>query len=188
MHALTALVTDSAYFEHETGRHPENAGRLRAVYDYLRQTGLDTRLPSVAPRPASDDELLAVHTLDHLALIAGLAATLPGVLYRGLSHFGLPASVAHGIAGTPPIGVLFAAFLGYNPMKSLVPASVAQHLSAHAQSVLFGKEFFPHLILPAFMNGLHAAFYVSAALAFIAAIASLLRGKRYIHEQEEQAA
>jgi MFS family permease len=121
-------------------------------------------------------------------LIAGLAATLPGVLYRGLSRFGLPSSVAHGIAGTPPIGVLFAAFLGYNPMKSLLPASVTRHLSAHAQSVLFGKQFFPHLILPAFMNGLHAAFYVSAALAFIAAIASLLRGKRYIHEQDEQAA
>ncbi len=84
--------------------------------------------------------------------------------------------------------MLFAAFLGYNPMKSLVPASVAGHLSAHTQSVLFGKIFFPHLILPAFINGLHLAFYVAAAMALIAALASLLRGKRYIYGEEEAAA
>ena len=47
--------------------------------------------------------------------------------------------------------------------------------------MLFGKTFFPHLILPAFMDGLHLAFYVSAGLAAVAALASLLRGKRYIH-------
>jgi hypothetical protein len=58
---------------------------------------------------------------------------------------------------------------------------VAQHLSTHAQGVLFGKTFFPHLILPAFVNGLHLAFYISAALALVAAIASFLRGRRYIH-------
>jgi hypothetical protein len=120
-------------------------------------------------------------------LIAGLASSLPGVLDRGVAGFGLPAAVAQRIAGTPPIGVLFAAFLGYNPMKSLIPAPVAQHLSAHAQRVLFGKQFFPHLILPAFMTGLHAAFYVSAALALIAAIASLLRGQRYIHGDDDAA-
>jgi len=121
-------------------------------------------------------------------LIAGLAQNLPSVMYAGLAHNGLPSAVAHQIAGLPPIGVLFAAFLGYNPMKSLVPASVAGHLSAHTQSVLFGKIFFPHLILPAFINGLHLAFYVSAAMALIAAVASLLRGRRYIYGQEEEAA
>jgi hypothetical protein len=83
----------------------------------------------------------------------------------------------------PPIGVLFAAFLGYNPMQKLVPPPVAQHLSAHTRSLLFGKGFFPHLILPAFMDGLRIAFYVSAVLSLIAALASLLRGKRYIHGQ-----
>lgn len=80
MDTLTALVTDAAYFQHETGRHPENAGRLRAVYDYLRQAGLDTRLPAVAPRRATDDELLAVHTPDHLALIGELAARGGGAI------------------------------------------------------------------------------------------------------------
>ena len=118
-------------------------------------------------------------------LTAGLASSLPDVMYRGLTQQGLPAALSHQIAGLPPIGVLFAAFLGYNPMQSLVPSAVAHHLSAHTQTVIFGKAFFPHLILPAFMDGLRIAFYVSAVLSLIAAIASLLRGKRYVHDEHE---
>jgi MFS family permease len=121
-------------------------------------------------------------------LTAGLAASLPTVLQQGLTSHGIPAPAAHAIAQTPPIGVLFAAFLGYNPMRSLLPAPVTQHLSTQTQALIFGKTFFPHLILPAFMDGLRLAFYVSAGLALIAAVASLLRGKRYIHGEEESAA
>ncbi len=73
-------------------------------------------------------------------------------------------------------------------MRSLLPAPVAQHLSTQTQALIFGKTFFPHLILPAFMDGLRLAFYVSAGLALIAAVASLLRGKRYIHGEEESPA
>ena len=118
-------------------------------------------------------------------LTAGLASSLPGVMSAGLTQQGLPAAVAHQIAGLPPISVLFAAFLGYNPMRSLVPPSVAAHLGAQAQATLFGKTFFPHLILPAFMDGLHAAFIISAVFSVVAAVASLMRGKRYIHGMEE---
>ncbi|HVA91196.1 MAG TPA: MFS transporter [Chloroflexota bacterium] len=114
-------------------------------------------------------------------LTAGLASSLPGVMYQGLHQHGLPAALSHQIAQLPPIGVLFAAFLGYNPMRSLVPPTAAAHLSAHTQSLIFGKAFFPHLILPAFLNGLHLAFYVSAGISLVAAVSSLLRGKRYIH-------
>jgi MFS family permease len=117
-------------------------------------------------------------------LTAGLASSLPGVMYSGLTQHGLPGALAHQIAQTPPIGVLFAAFLGYNPMRSLLagsPLPAAHQLGAHVQATVFSKTFFPHLILPAFMDGLRAAFYVSAVLSVIAALASLLRGKRYIH-------
>jgi MFS family permease len=117
-------------------------------------------------------------------LTAGLASSLPGVMYGGLVSQGLPAGAANQIATLPPIGVLFAAFLGYNPMRSLISPSVAAHLSAHTQSVIFGRMFFPDLILPAFMNGLHIAFYVSAGVALIAAGASVLRGRRYIHRMD----
>jgi MFS family permease len=120
-------------------------------------------------------------------LTVGLAARLPGVMDQGLTANGLPALLARDISHLPPIGVLFAAFLGYNPMRSLVPGPVAAHLSPHTQAVLFGKTFFPHLIMPAFMSGLHDVFYVSAALALIAAIASLLRGERYLYGEGDGA-
>jgi MFS family permease len=116
-------------------------------------------------------------------LTGGLAARLPAVMESGLVANGLPATVAQGISHLPPIGVLFAAFLGYNPMQSLVPVAVAQNLSAVSQATLFGKTFFPMLIMPAFMDGLKLAFYVSAGMACIAAVASLLRGKDVVYQR-----
>jgi MFS family permease len=116
-------------------------------------------------------------------LTGGLAARLPVVMESGLVANGLPAAVAQGISHLPPIGVLFAAFLGYNPMQSLVPAAVAQQLSAASQAALFGKTFFPMLIMPAFMDGLKLAFYVSSGMALTAAVASLLRGKDVVYRR-----
>lgn len=70
-----ALITDPAYLQHETGRHPENAGRLHAVGQYLQETGLATCLPHIAPYPAGDEDLLAVHTARHVAMLQRLAAS-----------------------------------------------------------------------------------------------------------------
>lgn len=110
----------------------------------------------------------------------GLAATLPSTLFRGLTQAGVPMAVAHKIASLPPTSALFAAFLGYNPMATLLPANVLHALPAANQANLLGKSFFPNLISTPFMDGLHAVFYLSATLCLIAAIASLLRGKRVI--------
>jgi EmrB/QacA subfamily drug resistance transporter len=110
----------------------------------------------------------------------GLAATLPSTLFRGLTQAGVPTAVAHKIASLPPTSALFAAFLGYNPMATLLPANVLHALPATNQANLLGKSFFPNLISTPFMDGLHAVFYLSATLCLIAAIASLLRGKRVI--------
>lgn len=115
-------------------------------------------------------------------LTAGLAQRLPAVMRAGLVAHGLPANTATSIAALPPISVLFAAFLGYNPMSTLIPADVRAHISAGASRTLFGTSFFPHLILPAFMDGLHLALWISAALSIVAAIASALRGGRDINE------
>ncbi len=87
----------------------------------------------------------------------------------------------------PPIAALFAAFLGYNPMATLVPKAALQLLPAASQANILGKSFFPNLISNPFMTGLHAVFYLSAALCLISAIASLFRGKRYIHSEVESA-
>jgi EmrB/QacA subfamily drug resistance transporter len=118
---------------------------------------------------------------------AGLAAALPTALSSGLISSGVPASVAHQISHLPPTSALFAAFLGYNPMATLLPANVLHALSAANQAHLLGRSYFPNLISPPFLLGLHGAFYLSAAICIIAALASLLRGKRYVYGQEKAA-
>ena len=47
--------------------------------------------------------------------------------------------------------------------------------------VLIGRQVFPELISGPFQHGLSVVFGVSAAPAAVAALASLLRGGRYIH-------
>jgi EmrB/QacA subfamily drug resistance transporter len=116
-------------------------------------------------------------------LTLGLAAALPIALSSGLLQQGVPSAIAHQIGGLPPTAALFAAFLGYNPMATLLPPAVLHGLPAAHQAALLGKSFFPNLISNPFMIGLHAVFYLSAVLCAIAAIASLLRGKRYISDQ-----
>lgn len=75
-----ALVTSSEYLRHDTGNHPENAGRLHAVAAYLRETGLFERLPNVPPRMATDQDLLAVHTPRHLERVRRLASQGGGMI------------------------------------------------------------------------------------------------------------
>ncbi len=116
----------------------------------------------------------------------GLAAHLPVALYQGLTQAGIPGNVASQVANLPPTGALFAAFLGFNPMKAILPAAVLQRLPATSQAFLLSKTFFPSLIAAPFDYGLRIAFSISIALALVAALASLLRGKRYIYEQEDQ--
>ncbi len=115
----------------------------------------------------------------------GLAANLPSQLFSGLVAQGVPPSTAHQIAGLPPVGSLFAAFLGSNPIQQLVPASVLAHLPAGHAAYLTGKSFFPSLISPAFKTGLRYAFEFAIACSLVAAVASLLRGGQYIHGQDE---
>jgi MFS family permease len=115
----------------------------------------------------------------------GLAGTLSSHLYAGLAAQGVPAATAHQVAGLPPVGSLFAAFLGSNPIQQLVPASVLAHLPAGHAAYLTGRSFFPSLIGPAFKTGLAYAFDFAIGCSVVAAIASLLRGGRYVHGQDE---
>jgi EmrB/QacA subfamily drug resistance transporter len=118
-------------------------------------------------------------------VIVGLSISMPAALFQGLHQAGLPAAEANSIAHLPPVSALFAAFLGYNPMGTLLGSTTLHQLSAAAQARLLGKTFFPNLISDSFMSGLRAAFYISAAMCLVAAIASLLRGQRYIHGATE---
>lgn len=115
-------------------------------------------------------------------LTTGMAVRLPALMVHGLESVGVPAAAAHAAASVPPISMLFAAFLGYNPLAALLPPGVTGALSAHARAVVFGQQFFPALIAPAVQNGLATAFIVAAVLSLLAAAASLLRGERFIAE------
>ena len=109
-------------------------------------------------------------------MVAGLASKLPASMFSGLTAQGIPASAATTISHLPPIGVLFAAFLGYNPMQQLLGPLLAHLPSAHAAYVT-GREFFPNLITQPFHDGLGVAFGFAIAVSVIAAIASGLTGR-----------
>ncbi len=96
-------------------------------------------------------------------------------MFSGLTAQGVPAATATPISHLPPIGVLFASFLGYNPMQQLLGPQLA-HLSAAHAAYMAGREFFPHLITAPFHDGLSVAFGFAIAANVIAAIASALTG------------
>jgi hypothetical protein len=110
-------------------------------------------------------------------LIAGLASRLPQTLEAGLRAQGVPASVAQHAASLPPVSTVFSAFLGINPVRTLLgPTGVLQTLPAHNAAVLTGKQFFPNLISAPFHHGLVIVFATATAMSVLAAAASLLRG------------
>ena len=82
----------------------------------------------------------------------------------------------------PPTAVMFAALLGYNPIQMLLGPALTK-LPAHSAAYLTGHSFFPSLISGPFQSGLQIAFDFSIAACLIAAVASLLRGKRYVHDE-----
>jgi hypothetical protein len=109
---------------------------------------------------------------------------LPNTLSAGLTAHGVNAASAAAIGHTPPVSVLFAAFLGYNPIEHLAGPHVLAALSAHSQAVVTGRSFFPELISGPFRTGLHEAFAFAILACLVAAAASALRGGRYHHEDE----
>jgi MFS family permease len=110
-------------------------------------------------------------------MVAGLSGTLPASMYAGLTAQGIPVATATSISHLPPIGVLFASFLGYNPMKQLLGSQLG-HLPASNASYVVGRQFFPHLITAPFHDGLGVAFGFAIAACLVAAIASALTGRR----------
>src|SRR5579863_2940910 len=115
----------------------------------------------------------------------GLASELPSHLYQGLTAAGVAPGPAHLVANEPPIGSLFSAFLGLNPIKELLgPTGALQHMSAHQVAYITGRSFFPQLIEGPFAHGMHLAFTFAAIATGIAIIASALRPKRYLHTAE----
>jgi len=114
-------------------------------------------------------------------LVVGLSVHLAPALYKGLIAQNIPQSEALRVSTLPPTSALFAGLLGYNPMKSLIDPTVLASLPAANASYVTGKVFFPTLISKPFHDGLAIVLYTGALMSFIAALASALRGKRYVY-------
>jgi hypothetical protein len=116
-------------------------------------------------------------------MIIGLAQRLPAALAAGLEAHGVSPGVAAEIGHQPPVGSLFAAFLGYNPIGTLLGARPAAALQGADLGALTSKQFFPQLISAPFHYGLEIVFAVAIVMSLVAAVASLFRGPRYIHAE-----
>jgi MFS family permease len=112
-------------------------------------------------------------------MIAGLAGSLPHTLNSGLVAQGVPAAAAAKLAALPPVSVLFASLLGYNPVQTLLGPNILHQLPASNAAYLTGRGFFPNLISGPFSHGLVVAFGFAIAACLIAAVASALRGGKY---------
>jgi MFS family permease len=112
-------------------------------------------------------------------LIVGLAATLPHTMSAGLQAHGVDPATAERVGGLPPVSILFAAFLGYNPIQSLLGPGALHALTPADQAAVTGPGFFPQLISGPFQDGLHTAFTFAIVACLVAAAASLLRGGRF---------
>ena len=111
-------------------------------------------------------------------ILSGLAATLSTTLTQGLMQHGVPDAAAAAVGRLPPVSILFAAFLGYNPIQTLLSGDVLHQLSPGNLATVTGHEFFPNLIAPPFHAGLADAFMFAALMCLIAAASSWTRGGR----------
>jgi MFS superfamily sulfate permease-like transporter len=93
----------------------------------------------------------------------------------------VPPADAATVSHLPPVATLFASFLGYNPMATLLGPKVLGSLPPGQADVLTGRSFFPHLISGPFHTALVYAFVFAIACCLVAAVASLLRGGKYHH-------
>ncbi len=187
--ALLALPVDFAYWEFAVVTFLSGVGS--GMFSAPNRSAIMNSVPASERGAASGVAGTVLNAGSSLSIgiffslmVAGLAASLPKTLTDGLTAHGVPAAVADQVAGLPPVGSLFAAFLGYNPIQSLLgPSGVLEALHPADAAALTGQEFFPQLISGPFHQGLVIVFGVAAALSVVGAIASFNRGGRYVHEE-----
>ena len=109
-------------------------------------------------------------------MIIGLSGGLHDSLYSGLTAHGVSKSVATHAADLPPVSTLFAAFLGYNPVKTLLGHGI-NHVPLAQQHILLGHKFFPSVISAPFSHALSSAFIFGLLAMLIAAAASAVPDK-----------
>jgi MFS family permease len=124
-------------------------------------------------------------------VIVGIQAAFPGAIHSSFASLGASQitptiqQLADRLASMSPTNALFSAFLGYNPMGSILSAMDPHIVSAIPQQIvttLTGSYWFPQTLQQAFMPALRTSFRIGAVLSGIAALLSAMRGQRYVHE------
>jgi len=123
-------------------------------------------------------------------IIVSLSATLPGALSAAVTSAGGSPQLVQSFSLIKPSGALFGAFLGYNPVATILqtlPASIVNSIPASTMSYITGSTFFPNAISSPFMTALREAFIIGAVLCIVAALCSVFRGRKYVHEAPKPA-
>ncbi|MDG6912771.1 MAG: MFS transporter [Nitrososphaerota archaeon] len=120
-------------------------------------------------------------------LIVGISTGLPSSIGGALATANVPAvdqPILGHVLSNDPTGAIFGAFLGVNPMATLLaamPLPVPIQNGSTVYNNLTSKEFFPNAIAPAFLQGVREALFIAGVLTLAAALFSLMRGERYVH-------
>jgi MFS family permease len=146
--------------------------RFRGVASGMRSTFMNVGMP------------LSIGIFFTLMII-GLTASVPGSIYHGLTLNGIQPALASHLAHLPAISYLFAAFLGYNPLKTLLGGPVLKSLKPAAAARLVSKDYFPKLIANPFKHGLVVVLWFAIITCIVAAAASWLRGGKFVNQEEE---
>ena len=120
-------------------------------------------------------------------VIVGISQRFPAEMTSSLASIGA-AQLAPVFNQIPPTGALFSAFLGYNPMGTILnalPANIVAMIPQNIVTTITGTTWFPQTLANAFMPSLQIAFYIGAVMSAIAAVFSVLRGEKFIHESHE---
>lgn len=127
-------------------------------------------------------------------VIVGIQEAFPGATHTSFASFGsitpTVQQLADHLASMPPTNALFSAFLGYNPMGTILGAMDPRIVSAIPQQIvtkLTSNYWFPQTLQQAFMPALRISFIIGAVLSGIAAVLSAMRGQRYVHETNSPA-
>ncbi|MFA0832996.1 MAG: MFS transporter [Methanobacterium formicicum] len=119
-------------------------------------------------------------------VIVGITQRFPDAMASSLASIGA-AQLTPILSNIPPTGALFSAFLGYNPVETIltsVPSAVVSQIPPATLTTLTGTTWFPSTLSEAFMPSLQISFYIGAVFCGLSALLSALRGKKYIHEME----
>ena len=119
-------------------------------------------------------------------VIVGITQRFPEAMITSLTSIGA-ANLAPMLSNIPPTAALFSAFLGYNPVNTILttlPPTVVAHIPNTILNILMGITWFPSTLSNAFLPSLQTSFIIGAILSAIEAVLSALRGERYIHDDK----